>query len=154
MLWNIVDNEKTENVNFGILIHEVLANIRVVSDIEKAVNIIYHEGLINESEKKELTMKVEKVVSMPGVQKWFSEGWEIKTEREILLPDGQILRPDRVLINANHAIVIDYKTGVQEEKHGDQVRHYAKVLEDIGYTPVDKYLLYINELNICKIENA
>lgn len=154
MLWNIVDNEKEENVNYGILIHDVLANIRVAGDMEKSINRMYHEGLINENEKKELRIKVEKILAIPGVINWFSEEWEIKTERELLLPDGQILRPDRVLIKNNQAIIIDYKTGARDQKHEDQVTHYARVLESIGYSPVEKYLLYINELSIQKITNA
>ncbi len=151
VLWNIIDNEKTENVNYGILIHEVLANIRVASDVKKSINLIHHEGLINENEKKELQIKVEKILSIPGVKNWFNDEWDVKTERELLLPDGQILRPDRVLIKKNHAVIIDYKTGAKEQKHEDQITHYARVLESIGYSPVEKYLLYINELSIMKV---
>ena len=154
VLWEIVDNEKSEGVNYGILIHDVLANIRVSTDIDKSINRLYHAGLINDAEKKELKVKVSRVLALPQVRDWFTDAWEVKNEREMLLPGGQVLRPDRVIIKDKRAIVIDYKTGVREKKHLDQVQSYGRVLEEMGYAPVEKYLLYINELHLFKVENS
>jgi ATP-dependent helicase/nuclease subunit A len=152
-LWDIVDNEKNENVNYGILVHDVLANVRVASDADKSITRLCHAGLINALEKAELKLKVSKVLALPQVASWFAEHWEVKNERELLLPDGQTMRPDRVIVHNNKALVIDYKTGAREKRHEEQVCRYAEVLEAMGYSPVEKYLLYINELHILKVEN-
>jgi ATP-dependent helicase/nuclease subunit A len=150
-LWTIIDDEKTENVNYGILIHDVLANIHVAADVDKSIMNIYHAGLINEKEKQELHKKVKDLLLIPEVALWFTDSWDVKNERELLLPDGRILRPDRVIIKDNKALVIDYKTGARDEKHAMQVLEYSSILKEIGYSPVEPYLLYINEMQICKI---
>ena len=48
-------------------------------------------------------------------------------------------------IKDQKAIVLDYKTGKEEESHFRQVDGYAKLLKDMGFSDIEKYLLYINE---------
>ncbi|MBE9484231.1 MAG: hypothetical protein IMY74_05265, partial [Bacteroidetes bacterium] len=42
-------------------------------------------------------------------------------------------------------IVLDYKTGKKDSKHIRQLEQYAALLMEMGYTEVEKYLLYIEE---------
>jgi CRISPR/Cas system-associated exonuclease Cas4 (RecB family) len=78
-------------------------------------------------------------------------GNRVITECNILRPDGKIIRPDRVFVKNNKAIVVDYKTGKQKDEHIKQVNKYALTLEQMGYKPVEKYLLYVEEPNLIKI---
>ncbi|NIV38061.1 MAG: hypothetical protein GWN58_54195, partial [Anaerolineae bacterium] len=57
----------------------------------------------------------------PQVKDWFSSAWEAKQEKAILMPSGQVLRPDRVLVRGDQAVVIDFKTGGRHSHHPEQV---------------------------------
>jgi ATP-dependent exoDNAse (exonuclease V) beta subunit len=73
----------------------------------------------------------------------------VKNELEILTSSGDILRPDRVVIEGNIAIVIDYKTGKKNaSKYHAQMRDYEHALLSLGYTSVKKLLLYIQEQEV------
>jgi len=73
---------------------------------------------------------------------WFNAEAKIVNEAEILLTDGALLRPDRLILYGSKAIVVDYKTGAEESYHGDQVQQYAGVLNQMGYTDTKMFLVY------------
>jgi ATP-dependent helicase/nuclease subunit A len=139
-----IDKDFAFKINWGVIIHEVLSYIKNIDDSEKAVNKVYSEGIITEVQKDKVKFQLDKILKDPIIQNWFSKEWEVKSENEILLSDGSILRPDRVLIKDKKAVVIDYKTGIEKEEHKKQVSQYAETLEQMGYSEVLKYLLYIN----------
>ena len=87
---------------------------------------------------------LEEAISSPSVKAWFSPEAEIWNEMEIWHPDGKILRPDRVVVSSNEALVIDYKFGKTERtSYLKQVRRYADALSQMGYTPVKGYIWYV-----------
>ena len=51
-------------------------------------------------------------------------------------------RPDRVIVNENETIVIDYKSGGKNEKHKEQVSIYMYLLTQMGYKNVKGYVWY------------
>jgi ATP-dependent exoDNAse (exonuclease V) beta subunit len=69
----------------------------------------------------------------------------VKTEIEILLPDGKTIRPDRLILEEGRATVIDFKTGKPAESHKKQIRMYEEKIRELGYEKVSGVLLYLNE---------
>ena len=55
------------------------------------------------------------------------------------------LKPDRLVIHNNEAFLIDYKTGLPEEKHKNQIENYVRVIEKMNVKVAKKVLLYIGE---------
>ena len=45
----------------------------------------------------------------------------------------------------NSAFLIDYKTGLPEEKHKKQIENYTRVIEKMNLKVTKKVLLYIGE---------
>jgi ATP-dependent exoDNAse (exonuclease V) beta subunit len=107
--------------------------------------MMQNEGVISDDMKAELSKKAGKVLKHKQAGAWFEEGWEVKTEADILTQSGTVLRPDRVIIKNNTACVIDYKTGKEKDEDKKQVINYAKILENMGFEKVKKYLMYIND---------
>ena len=60
--------------------------------------------------------------------------------------------PDRVMVKGNDAIVLDYKSGIKEEKHKSQVRKYASLLEEMGYERVSTHLLYTATMELEEVK--
>ena len=113
---------------------------------------MFLEGVINENEKEILTGKINELINNPEIKKYFEEGLNIKCEQEILTRDGKIFRPDRVIFFNDKTVVIDYKTGTQEELHKKQISQYAGLLEEIGYKNIEKKLIYIEENEIIEAD--
>ncbi len=133
---------KTDN---GVVVHKLLSYIVNKDDVDSALNRGLMEGVISISEKDKFRNLIVKTIESDDTKDWFGETYEVRSESEILTPDNKILRPDRVMLKGDNAVIVDYKTGREEKKHGEQLNLYANVLKKMGYGKVDKYLLYIND---------
>ena len=86
------------------------------------------------------------IVNHPKLETFYNTNDTIYNERDIITKDGIILRPDRVVINIkNEAVIIDYKTGVEDKKHAQQLQLYQDILQDMKITVKKKILVYIND---------
>jgi nitrite reductase/ring-hydroxylating ferredoxin subunit len=68
---------------------------------------------------------------------------QIKTETELFLNDGEIIRPDRVVICPDHLAVIDFKTGDKKAEHTKQIQQYKYTLAKVSKKPVKAFLVYL-----------
>lgn len=151
----LTENEKQHSVkNTGKLIHEILAEIDTKADISNACETAFKNGKITEKEWKEIEISIQKSMEIPEINHWFDGSYSILNERSILTSE-KILRPDRIMIQGNKAVVVDYKTG---EKKSDnykwQVKRYAEKLKETGLEKVEGYLWYIalNEVEkVCEV---
>jgi len=141
----LMNKEFAFKTNWGNIIHETLSYIKTTDDAESAIDKVYYEGLITIEQKETLEKQIDKMLTDEKIIKWFSDEANIITETDILLKDGKILRPDRVVIENEKVTVIDYKTGIEKDEHIKQVNQYGEVLAQMGYKKIEKYLLYINE---------
>ncbi len=137
------EEQTTENINYGKLMHKIFECIITIKDVKKAVSLVFEEGIINSEEKEMLQLKVEKYLEHEEAQKWFDKSMEVINENNLLMPDGKILRPDRICLTSNQTIVIDYKFTEDETKsHQKQVLNYMNVLQEMGYNNVSGYVWY------------
>lgn len=144
---NIWSHEASEEKkDRGILLHYILSKIKSAADIPAAVDAAVLEGYLAEAEKTEIRNVLEALLTDASIAPFFKPGLEIKNEAELLLENGQTLRPDRIVIEKDTVYVIDYKTGKALEKYHQQLDSYAQALHRLGYKNVKKLLVYINEL--------
>ncbi len=148
-------NESTKSaVSYGMQIHEILSNINTIESWKSGKNKFLSK--INEEERKNIENIIEKVLSHPKLSHYFSDKYNVLNERAILVPDKSksfsLRRPDRILINKNEAVVIDYKTGDKHSKHKQQITQYAQLLEQAGFYITEKLLIYINSGNVEVLE--
>ena len=66
-------------------------------------------------------------------------------ETDILCPDGTTFRPDRVILKEGKTLVIDYKTGVEKEKHRIQLSNYKNILSQMGFSNIQGLLVYLSD---------
>jgi ATP-dependent exoDNAse (exonuclease V) beta subunit len=128
----------------GLLIHRVLSMITTRNDLDQAVNTLLNEGLIQNQQVEQLKSAVRQVLDKPAISPYFEEGNIVYNEKDILLADGSILRPDRVVIAGNKIVVIDYKTGVEDASHHKQLDQYVAALETMGYRNIEQHIVYID----------
>jgi ATP-dependent helicase/nuclease subunit A len=140
----IMAGEERPAKNTGKLVHEILANISQASDVEKACENALSEGRINAAERELIIAKLKASMLHPEIGKWFNGKFKVLNERS-LLSHEKILRPDRIMISGNEAIVVDYKWGERkQDEYQTQVRRYAALLRRSGFEKVEGYIWYIN----------
>lgn len=131
-------------LNQGNVIHYILSVIYTTADLDRAVQMALQKGLIKEQEVNGIKEIVKKVIFHKNLTKFYQNDVEVLNERDLLLADGNVQRPDRVVLKNNHATIIDYKTGEQSPKYHQQINAYAQSFSNMGYTIDHKIIVYIN----------
>ena len=130
----------------GLLIHEILAKIFHTEMLDQVLEETFERNIKAKEYQLFITKKVKEVISHPMISSYFERDQKVLCEQDVLVPKGPTLRPDRVnLISDGSAIIIDYKTGVPKEADRRQIDAYEKIYQDLGYSPIEKFLVYINE---------
>jgi ATP-dependent exoDNAse (exonuclease V) beta subunit len=133
--------------DWGNRVHHILAQIETSYDLPRVLEKFKQSGRINETEIDELERLITEIVDHPKLKIAFSPGVRVYNERDILMPDGQRKRPDRIcMLPSGEVILIDYKTGAVENKHKNQLQEYAIHLADVGLQVTQQYLVYSGEV--------
>ena len=142
-------------VDLGILMHEWLEEITHWDEALPILQKMKDEGRITalqEVEMKNQLHKLETLLIKENKMHWFTQDRHVLTEQEFLGTTGKVLRPDRIMMDNQHAIVIDYKFGhIKEKKYVNKMRKYAQLLIEMGYT-VETYIVYIALQEIERIQ--
>jgi len=141
-IWDVENPDK--NLEWGNLVHFVLSRINSFEDLTLVIENLRDEGILDTSEVENLFNVMNELFSDLTIAQFFKPGLTIKNEAEIIMPEGFSYRPDRIIIDGKSATVVDYKTGKKEEKHRTQINKYARILKEMGYEDVRRYLLYID----------
>ncbi len=146
------DDERFHPVNYGKLLHELFSDIGTPGDLERALDTMQRSGKIDGRGSLILHEEVSSLLTDPQVSVWFSDGWKVLTERDILISGGGIRRPDRVLIKDNTALIIDLKFGNLElTEHHTQVAEYMKLMQEMGFEKTEAYLLYVSKRKVVPV---
>lgn len=134
--------DQIKRINVGKLYHHIFENVKYADDVADAVSVVASEGLVANEEIPDLVSKVSGFVAKQP--DWFSNRWTVLTEQSIMLANGDIKRPDRILESDTEMVVIDYKfTSRHDEKYNEQVGIYVDALRQLTSKTVKGYLWYV-----------
>ena len=125
---------KSDNIEqiYGEKVHEILQKIKRRDDIKKI------------DADDETRLKVIEVLEHSELSDYFKNHWSVYNEMD-LVDNGELLRPDRVCIKDDDAVIIDYKTGIERESHLNQLTRYKVALEAMGFSIKSAFLVYIRK---------
>ncbi len=149
------DIEDTEYIEKGELLHDIMSTLITGEELEKELTKRQIEGIIgSDNEKAQIKRLIERALSNPKAKPWFDRQYKIITECSILYRDGiqKSCRPDRVIIDGNNAIVVDFKFGKESPRHVIQVQEYMSYLALMGYHNVKGYLWYVYKNHISEVK--
>lgn len=138
-------------IDRGRLLHTLFASIKVLDDIDPAIDRLIAEGVIAEKETEDdIRHLAHKAFSLPEVQDWYSGKWRLFNECEIIWQENGKLktrRPDRVMMHNGETLVVDFKFGKPNKKYNRQVQSYIDLLVRMGANPasIKGYLWYVDE---------
>lgn len=135
----------------GIVLHDILSRVSDPSDLDAAVDVAVDSGDIDMSQRDEfVSLLKERMESRP---EWFaSEGLEVLNEATLIDTDGNMYRPDRVVISAGGAVrIVDYKFGDHHRSYERQLSRYADLWRRMGYNDVTATLWYVHTGEIVQV---
>ena len=128
----------------GTLIHELLAKIETATDVDWVLEEACALGKIDLNTKETFKQMLTDVVDHPVLKPFFSDAYTVWNERDILIPESENIRPDRLMENENEMVLIDYKTGKPKNEDRQQIEHYKHVVYQVFKNKkVKTYLVYI-----------
>ena len=149
-LTRFLTREKEEKKIFdyiarGELLHELLSKLRTGNELERQIKKMRLQGIIaTDSESNSIEKLIKTALSNPQAQEWFSDKYKLYNECTILhSSEEKDYRPDRVMVDGDKAIVVDFKFGTPKPEYHTQVQKYMSLLTRMGYTEVKGYLWYI-----------
>ena len=136
----------------GIALHGVMERSRTREDIVSATNQLVIDGVLSKAEAAELLTEINQVLTDPIAAQWFDHNWDsVLTECEIITSKGEIKRPDRVMIDGDRAVVVDYKFGKKSSDHRRQIVEYQELIAEMGYSNIEGYIWYVREGKIDRV---
>ena len=128
----------------GVVLHDILSRVEDASDLQESVALAVLSGDLSEDEAVEagglLVQRIE-AVSDYG---WFdTAGAQVLNETGLIDTDGEIFRPDRVVIRDGKVSIIDYKFGAHRRIYERQLGKYSDIWRRMGYSDVSAFLWYV-----------
>lgn len=151
---NAEGNLHTDNsgLKYGKVMHELLSKVEYLADLDEVLEQATYEGWMPEAEMKNMSAHLKKVLSLPEVAVWFDTAWTVRNEVTVLQKSGDLKRLDRVIEKDGKLIIIDYKTGLPENKDLRQVKEYMNIIRQMGYEDIQAYLLYLGSSEIREVK--
>ena len=140
------NQEASTTRQLGILMHTIMCEATDAESVIRNIDKALKEGKINEEQAEELSGVIRREFAKETITEWFSNGWDIvRNENDIISHEAiGTRRPDRVMIQGNKAIVVDYKFGTEKPKrYAKQVAEYMHLLQQMGYTDIKGYVWYL-----------
>lgn len=135
---------------FGTAVHGLLAEVRDVSEWEMLKSTKSLGLGMDEAQWTAVVESVDQVIHDDGMKRFFCVDPEaLFAERDLVLTDGSVGRPDRVVCLDDGWHVIDFKTGIAHPKHHEQIAGYARSVQTIyPNQKVFAWLFYTGETNL------
>lgn len=141
-LWDTAQQSAIEK---GNLLHDLMATIETPLDVESSLQKFKSQGSIDTEQMTLLREKILSIINHPRLKNYFQPGLQVFNEKAIITSEGTVLRPDRIVfLSDTELILIDYKTGLSNPKHTEQLFAYQEVLESMGFRVKRKILIYID----------
>ena len=141
------DTEMVPDQLFGLAFHRLMALCQSPDQLQAALQLALQEGTIAQDQIEELTSAAECFWRHITAQKLHTDILEEYNEQRIIADINQMKQPDKVWVKANEVVVIDFKTGLRQYNHMQQIIAYAGLLQTIFALPV-RPILYYTQLDL------
>ena len=128
----------------GVVLHDVLAHVVIPEDLDSALDGAYASGDLTMEQAQQAKELLSARLSEAKKLGWFPDDPSmVMVETDIVDLDGQVYRPDRVVIENGKVLVIDYKFGQHHTEYERQMKMYSAIFRRMGYADVTAVLWYV-----------
>ena len=125
----------------GTYVHDFLSGLADFPQSEEAFEQCLVE--VPEAKRPRLREAYHHIMEDADLRPCFTPGVRVLNEVNILDEAHNEHRPDRVAFLDDKVVVIDYKTGLPNDKYQQQIDEYCALLRNMGYQNVEGRLLYV-----------
>ena len=145
--------DEKDSATTGQIYHSIMESCITIGNLSSAVRTKIQEGILSEKDEENVYQTLQKALQHPKTTTWFDGQYKVLTEADIIIPGGDMKRPDRIMLKDNTAIVVDYKFGQEDDKkkHIKQVQNYVKLIKDSGIPDAEGYVWYVLEGDIVAV---
>lgn len=135
----------TRERELGIRLHRIFEQAHNIEQLHLAINNLEEDCLIGTEEADILHTNIDQAMQNPTINEWFTHDWDDIKSEVAIVTTNEVRRPDRVMIDGQRAVVIDYKFGhTKSDIHHRQVKEYIALIRDMGkYSKIEGYVWYI-----------
>lgn len=150
----------TEAQRYGNQLHLILSIVNFEAEIDTCIENLYKEGQVEIEFVDRMKTELKKLFNDSNYQSLFENSTEIMSEQPIIIDEQTTIRPDKIILKniekesgkiGQNAIVIDYKTGMPNEKYTKQIRQYTGAMKELGYEEVEGYVFYTATRELVRI---
>ena len=128
----------------GIVLHDILSRVRVLEDLEDSVQGAVLSGQLSQEQASDALVLLTGRIRSVADRGWFSpQSDRVLNETALIDTDGQVYRPDHVVISAGKVHVVDYKFGDHNSRYEIQLKKYADIWRRMGYEHVTASIWYV-----------
>lgn len=156
---NTDEIQRLQYIKMGNILHSLFSSIRTIDDVPAAIAQFEMEGLLSDADisADSLRKHINRSMADPQKREWFSPRWTLYNECDILSYDSNTgeysqHRPDRVMTDGKHTIVVDFKLYSVRQGYHDQVRRYMECLRRMGHQNVRGYLWFVMSGQVIEVE--
>ncbi|MHB1178650.1 MAG: UvrD-helicase domain-containing protein, partial [Daejeonella sp.] len=136
----------------GVVLHELLETINSLENLDKLIDEKVQLGLIRVAERDEIRKAVEDVLMQDEIRSWFTTAKAVISEKDMILDSGIVKRPDKLFVFDDHAVLLDFKFGAEQNKYRGDIELYRDNLMKMGgFKEVHAYLWYAKERKLQKV---
>jgi ATP-dependent helicase/nuclease subunit A len=134
----------------GQAIHDIAAAFRPGKDIDQLTANISMKYALSEEDIEALINRMTSFFQHPDILKIYKTDMTILSERDLIWK-GELLRFDLLLTDGTTGHLYDFKTGLEEKKHAEQLRKYRDALSEEGLHITLSALIYIDQDGMPKL---
>ncbi|MDR0790379.1 MAG: UvrD-helicase domain-containing protein [Bacteroidales bacterium] len=149
----------TTSMQYGSMLHYLLSLISTKDDTEQAINLLSSHYNLADEDISKLEHTLALMFDQVEQRQWFNGKYKVLREQTILSSEqSQIAvlhRPDRIMIGQNEVIIVDFKFSASQNsvpKYEKQVREYANLLSQMGYSEIHSFLWFISDTDLSLTE--
>ncbi|SDK26627.1 ATP-dependent exoDNAse (exonuclease V) beta subunit (contains helicase and exonuclease domains) [Catalinimonas alkaloidigena] len=131
-------------VNWSHLLRDLLKSLRSSADLDTALTRLYFTGKITLEEQHQLEAKAKRLLGQPPMRDWFRPGRRVKTNFSLLNKFGETRRIDRVVMDGQHAIVVEFAGEEAEADLSGRGKAYTYPLRNMGFERIEGYVVRVD----------
>ena len=142
ILW---DTSRERLIERNRLFRHLLAQITYAEDVPEVIQGALESGTITPGEKTECLDILNAVVHHNILAPYYTSSYTIYKDREVYSRSGAVIKPERLAVQDNKAIIIACKTGAFNDNDAEKLRKQAGIIEEMQLVVEHMFQVCIND---------
>ena len=136
------ENELSQERRFGNQFHLSVSTINTPEEIDIKLNDLHIRGEIEDNFYDGIKEELTNLFLSKEYSQILEGATTVLNEQEIIVDEKTTIRPDKIVFKKNEVAILDFKTGLPNQKHKSQLHSYIHAIQEMGYKNVKGHIYY------------